>query len=614
MLIPHTLPTASVDTLPKLLQHNAHGPHAGEVALRHKRLGIWSPITWKEYAANVRETFLGLRALGFSEGDRAFFISENAPELLYLDLAVQVFRGILAGTFPDSLGQEITYVWNHVKARFAVAGDQEQADKLLALDLPGLERLIVIDNRGMTNYTHPVLMTFADLMVLGRNDSVADNQEFEYRVVAGRPEDPVALMYTSGTTGNPKGSVLSQAGAIYAGRAMAESQGLGPDDEVISYLPYSWVGERMFSLFYALAARYKINFPEDAEMEVVLSNWKELMPSISVAPARVWESLCSRIYIGIDNTTRFKRQVFRLLMPIGYKAAHDRLSGRNPVWWVRILLPVAELLLFRWIRTQLGLRETRSAFTGGSALGPEVFTFFHAIGVKLRQIYGQTESSGVAVLHQGSKIYADTVGEAFPGMELRISDTGEVLLRGPLIFAGYLNNPEATAAAMENGWLRTGDQGSIRDGQLLIFDRMKEVCRTKGGDEFSPQLLQNKLKFSRFIREAVVVGHDRSYVAALIQIDYDNVGNWATRRGIQYTTYKDLSRRQEVRKLVEKEVEGVNRGLPPSLRIQRFHLLEKELDADDNEITRTAKIRRSIIEQKYGRLINTLYEELVEIN
>jgi len=602
----------SADTLPKLLMQAASGPHAGETALRQKKLGVWSPITWRQYGANVRDTYLGLRALGFNEGDRVFFASENAPEIFYLDLAVQVFRGLMAGAFPDSQGEEITHLMEHARSRFAVVGDQEQADKLLALDLPRLERLIVIDDRCMSEYEDKRIMTFAALMELGRNAGDHGDESFLSAVAAGKPSDPVALLYTSGTTGKPKGVLLSQASAVHAGRAMVVAEGLTPEDEMISYLPYAWVGERMFSLFYALAARYKVNFPEDFDLEVVLANWREVRPNIPAAAARVWEGLCSRVYIGIDNTTAFKRWIFRTLMPIGHQAASDRLSGKRSPWWVRLCLPVADLVLFRPIRLELGLSQARSAYTGGSALGPEVFTFFHSIGVTLRQIYGQTESCGVAVMHQGEHVYVDTVGEPFPGMEMRISDGGEVLLRGPLVFSGYLDNEEATAAGLLDGWLRTGDQGSIRDGQLIIFDRMKEVCRTAAGEEFSPQLLQNKLKFSKFIREAVVVGDDRPYVAALVQIDYDNVGNWATRRAINYTTFKDLCLRPEVRTLIADEIAATNHGIPPGLRIQKFHLLQKELDADDEEITRTAKIKRAKVESKYAELIAALYENVSE--
>jgi long-chain acyl-CoA synthetase len=299
--------------------------------------------------------------------------------------------------------------------------------------------------------------------------------------------------------------------------------------------------------------------------------------------------------------------MFRLLMPLGHRAAEARFARQRLPAWLRVLLPLVDLVMFRPIRLRLGLNQARIAYTGGSGLGPEVFTFFHAIGVQLRQIYGQTESGGIAVAHLGSRIHADTVGEPLPGMEVRISEGGEVLLRGPLVFARYLNDPRATEQTMVDGWLRTGDQGSLRDGQLIVVDRLKDVCRTARGDEFSPQLLQNKLKFSRFIREAVVVGHQRPHVAALIQIDYDNVGNWATRRGINYTTFANLSQRPEVRALVDEEIARTNRTLPDGVRIERFHLLDKELDADDEEITRTAKIKRATVERKYAELIHTLY-------
>lgn len=600
------VPGAIADTLPKLLLEAAR-TRGSDTALREKKLGVWSPITWAQYAENVQHTWSGLKALGVAEGERVFFIAENVPEVLYLDLAVQALGGMMGGAFPDSMGQEISHVWNHIGARIGVVGDQEQADKLLGLGLPRLERLIVIDDRGMDDYDDPRIITFAAMMKLGRELAPDVRKRFEAAVAAGDPSQPAALLYTSGTTGKPKGAVLTQMSAVHAGRAMMQAERLHPDDEIISYLPYAWVGERMYAQFYALAARYRVNFPEDADMDVVLGDWQELRPSIVVAPARIWELLCSRVYVGIDNTSRFKRWVFGLFMPLGYRVAEARFSGRPAGLATRLILPLADLVLFRPIRLRLGLNQARLAYTGGSGLGPEVFTFFHAIGVELRQIYGQTESSGISVFHQGPRIHADTVGEAMPGMELQISDGGEVLMRGPLVFSHYLDDFEATAATIKDGWLRTGDQGSLRDGQLMIVDRLKEVCRTSAGEEFSPQLLQNKLKFSRFIREAVVVGDRRPWVAALIQIDYENVGNWATRRSINYTTFANLSQRPEVRALIEEEIDRTNSSLPHGLRINTFHLLEKELDADDEEVTRTAKLRRANIERKYAQLIETLY-------
>lgn len=599
------------DTLPKLLLAAATGPNARRVAIRHKKFGVWNTVTWAEYAALVRDTFFGLRALGLRHGDRVAMLAENVPEWLYVDLAVQTARGMVAGIFPDSLGPEIRYIIEHSGARFVVVGDQEQADKVLNLDIPALERVVVVDDRGMADYIDSRLMTFAQLLDLGRRMQSQGTDEFVRAVEAGKPEDPAVLLYTSGTTGKPKGVILSQHSVVWAGRAMRQVEGLGPSDQVISYLPFAWVGERMMSLYYALAAQYTVNFPEDLDIEVVLANWREVLPSFVLAPPRIWERLCSRVYIGIDNTTWLKRTVFNAFMPIGYRVAQARLSGQAPAWWLRMLMPVADLLLFRWLRNQLGLSQARSVFTGGAALGPEVFTFFHAIGINLRQVYGQTECAGIAVVHEPRGARADTVGKPLPGMEVRISETGEVLVRGPLVFSAYLNNPEAYAGAFQDGWLRTGDQGRLLpDGQLVIVDRLKDVSRTAHGDEFSPQLLENKLKFSRYIREAVVVGHGRPYVAALIQIDYENVGNWATRRGITYTTFKDLSQRPETAALIEQEVAAVNRTLPEGLRIRRFHLLDKELDADDDEITRTTKLRRSVIEQKYRVQIDGLYEDV----
>lgn len=599
------------DTLPKLLLAAATGPGARRVALRQKRLGIWQTVTWVQYLARVREAYYGLLSLGLADGERIAVLAENVPEWVYTDLAVQVARGCVVGIFPQSQTAEITYLLEHAEIRFIVVGDQEQADKILALDAPYLKRVIVIDDRGMAGYEDPRLLTFATLLERGRAVAGVREAEFAAAVAAGTSEDPSTLLYTSGTTGKPKGVLLTQRNAISAGLSMLESERLTPGDQVISYLPFGWVGERMFSIWYALAARYVVNFPEDADMEVVLANWREVQPTFLLAPPRIWERLTSSVFIGIDNTTWFKRLAFRTLMPLGYEIGNARLEGRRPRWWARLLAPAGEWLLFRWLRDRMGLTRCRSVFTGGAPLGPEVFTFLHAIGINLRQVYGQTECCGVAVTHTPDRPGATTVGRPVKGMEARISETGEVLLRGPLVFAGYLKNPEATAQTFDDGWLRTGDQGYFReDGELIVVDRMKDVARTSAGAEFSPQLLENKLKFSRYIREAVVVGNERPYVGALVQIDYENVGNWATRRGITYTTFKDLSQRPEVQELIDQEVESMNRALPEPLRIRRLHLLDKELDADDEEITRTTKLRRAVVERKYGELIAGLYAGL----
>lgn len=464
----------------------------------------------------------------------------------------------------------------------------------------------------MEEYTDPRILRFDQLLEMGRIAAGSDGDaRFAEAVSRTESADDAALLYTSGTTGKPKGALLTQRTAVSAGNGVREIEGLTGDEELISYLPFAWVGERMFSVFYHLVVRYKINFPEDLDMGVVLSNWREIQPSFILAPPRIWEQLTSRVYIGIDNTTRLKRTVFNLLMPASQRVAEARLIGKKPILRDRMMWAVGNVLLYRWIRERLGLVNAEIALTGGAALGPEVVAFFHGLGVELRQVYGQSECAGIAVIQRRGETRSESVGRLFPGMEVRITeDSGEVQLKGELVFDRYLNDPEATEKAFDDGWLRTGDQGYLADdGQLAIIDRMKDVCVTTAGDSFSPQLLENKIKFSRFVRDAVVLGNEKPYVAAMLQIDFDNVGNWAQRHGLSYTTFSDLAMNDAVRSLIEEEVNAVSRALPAGLQIKKFVLLTKELDADDEEVTRTTKIKRSVIERKYAEQIASLYGE-----
>lgn len=600
-----------MDTLPKHLLDASSGPDADDVAFRVKDLGCWSPTTWAEYAVNVKHTYFGLRELGFRREDIVAMIAENSPEWLYVDLAAQTTRGLMAAMFAESTEPEIRYIVNHTGASIIVVGDQEQADKVLPLTDLAIEHIIVVDPRGMEEYDDSRLMHFDRLLQIGRDACDRDGEEvFRQAVDDTQPTDAAALLYTSGTTGQPKGALLSQRTAVAAGLGVKEVENLTSREELISYLPFAWVGERMFSVFYHLVVRYRVNFPEDLDMGVVLANWRELQPSFVLAPPRIWEQLTSRVYIAIDNTTRFKRAVFNRLMPVANRVAEARLAGRRPGAVDLAIWRIGDVLLYRWIRERLGLLNAKVALTGGAALGPEVVAFFHGLGVELRQVYGQSECAGIAVIQRRGETRAESVGRPFPGMEVRITEIGEVQLRGDLVFTGYLNDPASTEKAFDDGWLRTGDQGFLADdGQLGIVDRMKDVCTTTSGDSFSPQLLENKLKFSRFIRDAVVVGNDRPYVAALVQIDYDNVGNWAQRHGLSYTTFSDLAANPSVQTLIGQEIEAVSRALPPALQIKAFQLLEKELDADDEEVTRTTKVKRSVIERKYADQIGRLYSE-----
>ena len=432
-------------------------------------------------------------------------------------------------------------------------------------------------------------------------------------VAAGRPEDLAMIVYTSGTTGRPKGAMLTHGNLLAAAGGLSRAEGLSGQDETLSYLPPAWIGEQAF-LISALFRGFTVNFPE--EPETLAEDLREIGPTVLLAPPRIWESILTDVEVKIADSSRLKQLLYRRLLPIGQRMADLTAAGGSgrPSLGLRLAHLVADRLVLRPLRDSLGLLRARRVYTGGAPLGPEVFRWYHSIGVPLKQVYGQTETTGICSGHPDGQIRHDTVGVPFPGVEVRVSDEGEVLIRGPVLFQGYYKNEEATGSALRDGWLHTGDHGLIGEqDHLVIVDRVKDLMRLQDGTPLAPQYIENKLKFSPYIKEAVVFGHDRPHVAALLNIDFSVFGKWAERNGLAYTTYVDLSQRPEVAQVCRAEVERVNADLPGKLRIHRFVVLYKELDPDDDEITRTRKVRRSTIEQRYGRLIEALYDDSSEV-
>lgn len=597
------------DTLPKLfLQVVNDVPQ--KVAFRYKEFGIWNEVTWQSYKENVETVFHALRATGVNKGDIVAVISENCPEWLYISLAVQSLGGMTVALFVDSQGPEIEYVLNHSEAKVIICEDQEQTDKILEIreQLPHLQRIITIDMRGMRDYADEMILSWQQFFRHGQETSRKDPGDFEKSVANGSPDDGALILYTSGTTGKPKGVVLTHKNIIAIAKGVLSVDPMNEKDEVLSYLPMAWVGEQMFSLFFHLQARYVVNFPEKMDMNVIMQNLREINPSVLLFSPAVWENFASMIRIKVDNATFLKRLAYNLFMPFGEKIADKKLKGQKIGLMEKIVYFIGDLLVFGAIRERLGLSFGKYVYTGGSAIGSELFTYFHALGLNLRQVYGQTEIGGIAVIHPPDAINLHTVGKPVPGVEVEISDEGEILFKGDAVFKEYYKNPEATMKTKQNGYLHTGDRGYLDpSGQLVVIDRSKDVYKLRNGKEFSPQYLENSLKFSPYIRHAVVIGNGKDFVTALIQIDFDNVGNWAQRRRIAYTTFKDLSSKPEVRDLIRKEVEKINERLDDELRIKQFQLFEKELDADDGELTRTNKIKRDAIYEKYAHVIESLY-------
>ncbi len=601
------------DTLPKLLVEAARR-YGKKGALREKEYGIWQEVSWESYLGHVRDFALGLVSLGFQRGDKLAIIGDNRPEWIYAELAAQAAGGVAVGLYQDSLNKEVGYIIDHSDARFVVVEDQEQVDKLIEImdQLPKVEKVIYYDPKGLRNYKEPYLMFFPEVETLGRRYHEQHPGFFMESVMAGNGEDLAIICYTSGTTGFPKGAMLTHKNLIQMGNNLLAVDPLDPSAQLVSFLPLAWIGEQMMSLSVALTCGCAVNFPE--EPETTAQNMREIGPHVMFSPPRIWEDIVAKVKVKIEDSTWLKKFCYHKFMEAGYRMADCKFQKQAPSLRLRFIYALGDLIVFSAIKDQLGLFHLKRAYTGGAALGPDVFRFFHALGVNLKQIYGQTEIAGISVVHRDDDIKFHTVGKPIPQTEVMISVDGEILSRSPSVFKGYYKNPEATAETLAGGWLHSGDAGYIEeDGHLVVIDRVKDVMRLSDGSIFSPQFIENSLKFSMYIKEAVVIGRERPYVAAMINIDYANVGKWAENNHLPYTTYLDLSQKPQVLELILREVERVNRNLPEAARIAKFVLLHKELDADDEELTRTKKVRRGYVYEKYKDMIEALYGEEKEI-
>jgi long-chain acyl-CoA synthetase len=603
---------SSPDTFPKLALQNARRL-SGKVAIREKHLGIWQSYTWSQYAEQARLIALGLAALGFARGDKTAVVGDNRPALYWAMLATQALGGVAVPLYQDSIEKEMEYIVDHAEARFAIVEDQEQVDKLLHVreQCPGLEYVIYDDPGGLRHYKDSCLLSLQELQERGRKFAEDRPGYFEQEVAKGAAEDTAVIAYTSGTTGQPKGAMLSHRNLIETARSAVSRERLDETEEVMAYLPMAWIGDHMFSFSQSMVAGFTTNCPESAE--TVLADLKEIGPTYFFAPPRIWENILTSVMIRVDDTARIKRGLVRFFLDLARRVERCRLGHRPIALRDRLLYPLGRLLVYGPLRDNLGMSRIRVAYTAGEAIGPELFEFYRSLGINVKQLYGMTESSALICIQQDGDVKLDTVGPPLPGVEVRVSPSGEVLYRSPGVFQGYYKNPEATRETLVEGWVHSGDAGFFdKDGHLKIIDRARDVGRLAGGTIFAPKYLENKLKFSPYIKEAVCVGDGRPFVAALLNIDLVSVGNWAERRGLAYTSYTDLAQKPEVYELIRQEVVRVNRSLleDEALRgaqIRRFLLLHKELDPDDQEITRTRKVRRGFIGQKYAPLIEALY-------
>lgn len=610
-----------IDTLPISLRATAKRFVHKRTAMRQKDRGIWRSFTWEESFEHTRDLALGLTRLVFQRGEKACIIGDNDPQYFWAQLAVQSVGGVAVGIFTDSSPVEIEYIVAHSDATLVFAKDQEQCDKLIEIkdQIPNVKRVIYWDEKGLWSYDDDWLLDYAEVQELGRRLHEEQPTLFDQLVDEGKADDFAIFCYTSGTTGQPKGAMISHANLIDGCDLTLKVDPRTEDDEYLSFLPPAWITENVLGLAIHLRTGMITNFPEAPE--TVQQNLREITPFVQLFSARQWESLVGLVQMKMTEATWINRLLYRLFMPVGYKVASLRYEQHQPIPWIwGVLYALGDFSLFHPLRDKLGMTRIRSAYSSGAAQSPDVIRFFRAIGVNIKQLYGSTEAQ-THTLHIGDDVRFETVGVPLPGMDVRISDDGEILIAGPSVFQGYYKDPEATKAALEidndgKRWFRTGDAGHIDENQHLIYlDRLKEMIPLASGEQFSPQFIEGQLKFSPYIRDVMTVGAvDLPFVTALINIDFENVGRWAERQGLAYTTFVDLSQKPEIYRLIRQDVERVNRTLVAAATVRRFALMHKEFDADEAELTRTRKLRRRTLREHYKEIIDAMYSDSVEVH
>jgi long-chain acyl-CoA synthetase len=597
-------------TIPKLFYQQAKRYGKERVAMREKEFGIWRPITWQDYLNNVKYIALGLISLGLEEGDKVAMIGDNRPEGLWAEMAAICARGIGVWLFQDCLIDEVRYIIDHSDTRFLFGEGQEEVDKAISIfnECPKLQKIIWDDPKGMRNYSEDYLISLKEVQQLGRELDKEKPNLFEELINKGSGEEVALLFYTSGTTALPKGALLSHNNMLTMGQHLMAVDPCQNTDDYVSYLPFAWIGEQMMSISCGLQIGYTINFPE--EPDTAQENIREIGPHVMFAPPRMYEQMTRSVQVKYLDSTWIKRKIYEFSTYVGYKVANLKFDKKPvPIIW-RFLEWIASIAVQKKLKDHLGLSRVRNAYTGGAAMGPDHFRFFHALGVNLKQIYGQTEVAGISVVHRSGDIKFDTVGHPIPGTEVRIGEGGEILTRSPSVFLGYYKNPEATEKTLQDGWLYSGDRGFIdEDGHLVVFDRTKDVFTLRDGKPFAPQYLETRLKFSPYIRDSWVIGDKKDYISAVLCIDYAVVGKWADEKKLNYTSYQELSQMPEVYDLVEKQIRQANKDLPDLAKVVKFTNLYKELDADDDELTRTRKLRRAFVEKRYEEIVDALYSD-----
>ena len=607
------MPMGAGNTIPQIIKGNCE-KWAPLTAMCMKKFGIWQRYSWKDYYENVKYLSLGLVSLGLKQGDVVCIIGDNEPEWFWGEFATQAAGGIVTGVFVDSIPSEVKYIAAQSEAKFAIVNDQEQTDKFLELkgELPSLKKVIYWDPKGLKNYDDPILISFAQVMKLGKEYEETHPGLFEQNVEKSRGDDCAFIYYTSGTTGLPKGAILTHQALINTAQGFISRYPLSGKDDLISNFPAAWVGDSFFATIPHLLTGARLNFPE--EPETITEDTREVGPNLVIYGPRQWESLVSEIQVKMIDANPLKRFFYNLFLPVGHKIADANFQNKKLNLFWRALHGIAYMLVFRPLKDKLGLSKVRFAVTGSSVLSLDTFRLIHAIGIELRQNYASTEA-GYISSHGKGEIMFESVGRPALNTEVRITDEGELLVRSDCMFRGYHKDPQKTAATLIDGWCHTGDAVNINDkGHIIFMDRLDHMGELSSGIKYAPQYIEGRLRFSPYIKDAMVIGgKDKDFVSAIINMDFTMVGKWAERNRLPYTTFVDLSQRKEVAALVEKDLVRVNSYLPEPARVKKFVLMHKEFDPDEAELTRTRKLRREFIEERYRDLIERIYSDGEEI-
>jgi long-chain acyl-CoA synthetase len=602
------------DTLPKMFLQRVN-VLGDKVAMRKKRFGIWQEYTWQQSLEQVRDLCLGLVSLGLQHGEKVAIIGENDPEFYWAEIAAWSAGGTTIAIFTDANLTELGYVLDNSDAVFLFAHDQEQCDKALALreKIPNIRKVIYWDEKGLWHYNEPWLMSYEQLQSLGRDYHRAHPNAFADMIQQGSPDDIALLSYTSGTTSLPKGAMIRHRNLLFGNKHVIKIAPTKPEDEYVSFSPPAWITEQSLGLTGHLVTGFTVNFPESPA--TVQTDIREVAPSALLFPSRVWEQLAGLMRLRIFDSTWLNKALFALFLPVSYKIIdmEDAEKTVAPHW--RLAGWLADVAVFAPLRDKIGMSRMRNAFTSGAALSPDVLRFFRAVGVQLKNLYGSTECQA-HTLHYDGNVKLATVGPPAPGVEIAIQPDGEMWIRSRAVFSGYYKDEKKTAEALDaDGWFHTGDAGYVdKDGHIIYLDRVSDMIELANGEKFSPQYIEGRLKFSPYIQDVMTVGgFDMHYVTAIINIDFDNVARWAEKNRVAFTTFVDLSQKPEVAALIRKDVQAVNETLPPAARVQKFVILHKVFDADEAELTRTRKLRRRALEQKYGEMLTAMYENRDEV-